>query len=141
VNGVVNKGGLNKTRDDLTCKLKKDTANQFSVGKANMQEHHRVLWTTQYNLTVWYDNWLDVLIELGFARLIKPEETGVVGEVFSNQVLLIGSSTSMKQMGALTRLLAKEAGVRLWSLQRQTLLELARQQQTKVDTLPQSYVA
>jgi hypothetical protein len=38
VNGCVNKAGFNKTRDDLTRKLKKETADHFTVGKANTVE-------------------------------------------------------------------------------------------------------
>jgi hypothetical protein len=67
VNGVANTGGLNKRGDDLTRKLKRDTAHHFKVGKANVQEHRRVQWTTEYNLSVWYDTWKSVLIDLGFA--------------------------------------------------------------------------
>ena len=68
VNKVVNAAGFNKTRDDLTKKLRRDTANEFEVGKANVTEYRRVQWTTAYNLEVWFSTWKDLLIQLGFAR-------------------------------------------------------------------------
>ena len=79
----MNKGGFSKTREDLTRKLQRDTANQFEVGKANVVEQRRVLWTTSYNLNVWYDTWRTELIELGLARK-KDEATDieVEGELF-----------------------------------------------------------
>jgi hypothetical protein len=51
VNATVNSAGYNKTRDDLTRKLQRDTADQFNVTKANVTEARRVLWTTaEYNV-------------------------------------------------------------------------------------------
>lgn len=81
VNAVVNTAGHSKSREDLTRKLKKDTANQFTIAKANMMEQRRILWTTSYNLDVWFDSWKAVLIELGFGREKAPGDD-CVGEVF-----------------------------------------------------------
>jgi hypothetical protein len=52
VNGCVNKAGFTKTRDDLTRRLKRETADHFTVGKANVVEQRWLMWTTQYNLEV-----------------------------------------------------------------------------------------
>ena len=68
VNTCVNKAGLEKTRDDLTRKLKRDTADEFEVGKANVIEARRIQWTTAYNLRIWFDTWKSTLLELGFGR-------------------------------------------------------------------------
>jgi hypothetical protein len=84
VNGCVNKAGYNKIRDDLTKKLKKDTVDEFELGKANIMEQRRLMWSTTYNLEVWFKTWKDLLIDLGFGRLATPEDAvnGTVGEVF-----------------------------------------------------------
>lgn len=42
VNTCVNRAGMSKSREDLTRKLKKDTADQFDVGKANVVEARRL---------------------------------------------------------------------------------------------------
>lgn len=75
VNGCVNKAGFTKVRDDLTRKLKKETADQFDVGKANVVEQRRLMWTTSYNLEVWFNTWSNTLIDLGFARKKYQSET------------------------------------------------------------------
>jgi hypothetical protein len=75
--------GFNKTRDDLTRKLKKETANKFTVGKANVVEQRRLMWTTAYNLEVWFTTWSDTLIDLGFARKkTVAKEDNVEGSFF-----------------------------------------------------------
>jgi hypothetical protein len=74
VNACVNKAGFNKVSDDLTKKLKKDTAEMFSVGKANIMEQRRLMWTTSYNLDVWFNTWKDLLIDLGFGKLATPDD-------------------------------------------------------------------
>ena len=81
VNATVNKAGFEKTRDDLTRKLQRETADQFEVGKANVMEQRRVQWTTSYNLNVWFSTWKDTLIELGFAREKEAGDVGVKGEL------------------------------------------------------------
>jgi hypothetical protein len=78
VNACINKGGFNKTRDDLTRKIKMETADQFIAGKANVVEQRRLMWTTAYNLEVWFNTWSDTLIELGFARRKYPSEEHTV---------------------------------------------------------------
>jgi hypothetical protein len=80
VNGCVNQAGYDKSGDDLTKKLQRDTANQFHVGKANVMEQRRVQWTTHYNLDVWFSTFKETLIDLGFGRKKEPEET-TEGEV------------------------------------------------------------
>jgi hypothetical protein len=73
VNGCVNKVGFSKKkRDDLTRKLKRETADEFAVGKANVMEQRRLMWTTSYNLEVWFQTWKDMLIDLGFGRVATP---------------------------------------------------------------------
>ena len=68
VNGCVNRAGFEKNGDDLTRKLKRDTADQFTVGKTTVVEARRQMWTTAYNLNAWFSTWKDNLIELGFGR-------------------------------------------------------------------------
>jgi len=93
VNACVNKAGFNKTRDDLARKLQKDTANQFEVGKANVVEQRRVMWTTAYNLDMWFSTWKDTLIDLGFAREKEASDGDIEGELvfFSGQLERIGN--------------------------------------------------
>ena len=74
VNACVNKAGHTRTRDDLARKLKRDTADQFVVAKANVVDHRRLMWTTAYNLNVWFDTFKDTLIDLGFGRVKNPGE-------------------------------------------------------------------
>ena len=76
VNATVNAAGHSKKWDDLTRKLQKDTANHFEVGKANVVEQRRIMWTTSYNLDVWFSTWKDTLINLGFAREKELGEEG-----------------------------------------------------------------
>ena len=94
VNATVNHGGFTKTRDYLTRKLQKDTADEFEVGKANVVEHRRLMWTTAYNLDVWFNTFKEILIELGFARPKTPEDgKNAVGELvfFAGQLERIGN--------------------------------------------------
>jgi hypothetical protein len=94
VNGCVNKAGFDKSRDDLTRKIKKETADHFVAGKANVVEQRRLMWTTSYNLEVWFNTWSDTLIELGFARKkYDREEDDVEGSLFfhSDQLHRIGN--------------------------------------------------
>lgn len=93
VNATVNKAGFCRKRDDLTRKLQKDTADQFERGKANVVEQRRVMWTTAYNLDVWFSTWKDTLIDLGFARDKTLEDGNVEGELvfFPGQLERIGN--------------------------------------------------
>ena len=93
VNATVNAAGFNKTRDDLTRKLKKDTADQFSNTKANLTERRRLQWTTHYNLDTWFNTWKQLLIDLGFGRESTKAELSEHGEVvfFSGQLDRIGN--------------------------------------------------
>jgi hypothetical protein len=82
VNACVNRSGFNLSRDDLTRKLKRDTADHFVVGKANVVEQRRLMWTTSYNLEIWFKTWKDTLIDLGFGRAkLEHEEDDYEGEV------------------------------------------------------------
>jgi hypothetical protein len=81
VNATVNSAGFEKTRDDLTRKLQRDTADQFEVGKANITEARRVQWTTAYNLNIWFSTFKELLIHLEFARE-KLAGEDVLGELF-----------------------------------------------------------
>jgi hypothetical protein len=74
INATVNKARHNKMRDDLTRKLKHDTADEFELGKVNTVEARQVYWTTLYNLNVWFDTFRETLVELGFGRLRLPDE-------------------------------------------------------------------
>jgi hypothetical protein len=81
VNSTVNAGGFSKTDDNLTRKLRKDTALEFEVGKANIIEQRRLQWTTSYNLDMWYTTFKRTLIELGFGREKEATDLDTVGEV------------------------------------------------------------
>ncbi|WP_230489454.1 hypothetical protein, partial [Klebsiella pneumoniae] len=54
VNATVNAGGFNKRDDNLTRKLRKDTASEFEVGKANVVEQRRLASTTAYHIDTWF---------------------------------------------------------------------------------------
>jgi hypothetical protein len=82
VNATVNYGGFNKTDDNLTRKLRKDTAGEFEVGKANIVEQRRTKWTTSYHLDMWFASFKKTLIDLGFAREKEATDTITVGELF-----------------------------------------------------------
>lgn len=81
VNATVNSAGYSRTRDDLVRKLRRETADQFSLSKANVTEARRVLWTTAYNLNVWFSTFKDLCVDLGFAREKGPNEVNVEGEL------------------------------------------------------------
>jgi len=87
VNACVNTAGHTRSRDDLTRKLRKETSDLFTVGKANMMEQRRLQWTTHHNLDLWFTTFKSTLIELGFGREPTAEDVEVVGEVvfFDNQ--------------------------------------------------------
>jgi hypothetical protein len=44
-------------------------------------EQRRLMWTTSYNLEVWFSTWKDLLVDLGFGRLATVEDN-VDGEIF-----------------------------------------------------------
>jgi hypothetical protein len=81
VNATVNAGGFNKTDDNLTRKLRRDTAEQFEVGKPNVVEQRRLMWTTSYNLDMWFATFKSTLIDLGFARAKETTDIDTLGEV------------------------------------------------------------
>jgi len=80
VNQCVNEAGNNKTGDDLTKKLKRDTADMFDCGKANVMEQRQLQWTTYDNLKLWYDTWKETLIDLGFGRERTINDCPSLGE-------------------------------------------------------------
>jgi hypothetical protein len=82
VNATVNAGGFNKTDDNLTRKLRTDTAGEFEIGKANTVEQRRLKWTTGYHLDMWYSTFKKTLIDLGFAREKELTDTITVGELY-----------------------------------------------------------
>jgi hypothetical protein len=82
VNATVNAGGFNKTDDNLTRKLRKDTAGEFEVGKANVVEQRRLAWTTAYHIDTWFTTFKTTLIDLGFARPKEATDEDTVGELF-----------------------------------------------------------
>jgi len=73
VNTCVNHASHSLTRDDLTGKIRRDTADLrpfqcCNVGKANMAEQQRLQWTTHYNLDLWFTTWKSTLVGLVFGR-------------------------------------------------------------------------
>ena len=81
VNACVNNADHNITRDDLTHKLRRDTSDLFTVGKANVIEQRRLMWTTHFNLDLWFTTWKQTLIDLGFSRARTEEDVDAVGEI------------------------------------------------------------
>jgi len=81
VNACVNNAGHNITRDDLTRKLRRDTSDLFTVGKANMIEQRRLMWTTHFNLDLWFTTWKQTLIDLGFGRVRTEKDVDAAGEI------------------------------------------------------------
>jgi hypothetical protein len=81
VNATVNAGGFHKCDDNLTRKLRRDTAGEFEVGKANIVEQRRLKWTTSYHLDMWYTTFKKTLIDLGFAQDKEETDTQTVGEL------------------------------------------------------------
>jgi len=77
-------------RDDLTWKLRNQTADLFSAGKTNVTEHRRLMWTTYQNLDLWYTTCKKTVIQLGFGRESTLADD-VEGEVFfcENQMMRI----------------------------------------------------
>jgi hypothetical protein len=83
VNSTVNAAGFSKRDDNLTRKLRADTAAEFQVGKPNVIERARVEWTTSYNLDIWFSTFKEMCIDYGFAR-VREDTDGpdVEGELF-----------------------------------------------------------
>jgi len=87
VNACVNVAGHKKSRGNLARKLRKHTADLFTVGKANMCEQRRLQWTTHHNLNLWFSAFKSTLIELGFGRERTETDVETEGEavLFPNQ--------------------------------------------------------
>jgi len=68
VNQCTNEAGHNKQGDDLTKKLKRDTADLFDCSNANVMEQRCLQWITCDNLKVWCNTWKETVIDLGFGR-------------------------------------------------------------------------
>jgi len=81
VNTCVNHGGYHLCQDDLTKKLRNQTADLLTVGKTNVQEHRRLQWTTHQNIDLWFSTCKQTLIDLGFGRDAIPSDN-VEGEIF-----------------------------------------------------------
>jgi len=73
VNAMVNAAGHKKIGNDLTRKLKKETADMFQVDIKNTQELRRLMWSTCSNLKAWFDTWQHTLTFLGFARMKRTD--------------------------------------------------------------------
>jgi hypothetical protein len=82
VNNTVNAAGYAKRDDNLTRKLRHDTANEFEVGKPNVVDRARVQWTTSYNLDIWFSTFKGMCIDYGFARPKEDGDVDTVGELF-----------------------------------------------------------
>jgi hypothetical protein len=81
VNATVNAGGFSKRDDNLTRKLRKDTAGDFEVGKANIVKQRRLAWKTAYHLDTWCTTFKTTLIDLGFAWSKEATDENTVGEL------------------------------------------------------------
>jgi hypothetical protein len=82
VNNTVNAAGFIKRDDNLTRKLRQDTAGDFEVGKPNVVERARVLWTTHYNLDIWFSTFKEMCIDYGFARpKVEADDPDIEGEL------------------------------------------------------------
>jgi hypothetical protein len=79
-----------------------DTAIDLKKAKLQKAEDRGIRWTNHKNITMWFDNWEDDLVELGFAMRnpetgkvhIPDEQLGLIG-IFDEMCLnLDGSSTN-----------------------------------------------
>jgi len=90
VNAMVNAARHNKIGNNVTRKLKKETADMFQVNVKNTQELRRLQWSTYSNLKAWFDTFQHTLIFLGFTRLKK--EDGYDDQVIGLIVFFDGST-------------------------------------------------
>ena len=44
------------------------TAHILSSGKINKQEQCHVLWTSYWNFSIWFDEWEEMMVHLGFVH-------------------------------------------------------------------------
>jgi len=116
VNACVNYAGHTLTRDDLTCKLRRDTSDLFDVGKANVVEQRRLQWTTHFNLDLWFTTWKNTLIGLGFGRERTPEDVEAAGEIvfFDHQLERIVNLDETDGTLDESNRTVTEGGARLW---------------------------
>ena len=73
-NNCLNRGGYARCDMYYARKLRTETADEMEVGKKNMVEQRRALWTTFSNLNLWFDTWEGALVDLGFGRLKRPND-------------------------------------------------------------------
>ena len=90
MNAVANSGMCSKhktrTKQDLTRRLKKETADEFEGGRRNVAEARRAKWTTHQNLKIWFDTWKNTCIELGFARARNDNDgDDIVGDLHNKK--------------------------------------------------------
>jgi len=65
---ILSFGGCQKCRNDLTCKLRNQTADQFTTRKTNIAEHQSLQWTTHQNLDLGFFVWKATFIDLGIGH-------------------------------------------------------------------------
>jgi hypothetical protein len=54
--------------EEITSRLRSQTADVISAGKSNPQELRRLVRTIFQNLNTWFDSFHDIVVRLGFAR-------------------------------------------------------------------------
>ena len=83
----------------LLKRLIKESGVDFNVGKNNNAEQRRIMWTTYYNLKIWFDNWERNLLELGFAKkedgktVIPKEQLARILNIDETCLVMDGSSS------------------------------------------------
>ncbi|KAL7532024.1 hypothetical protein ACHAWF_009676 [Thalassiosira exigua] len=80
VNAVV--GKEDSVSFSLFNRLLKETAVDFFSGKSKNGEERRILWTTYHNLKMWFENWEQDLLQLGFAKVAKDHPDWDDGTVY-----------------------------------------------------------
>jgi hypothetical protein len=67
-------GGYFMGMEEITSRLKSQTAHIISAGKGDPQEFRRLVWTTFQNLNQWFATFHEIVVRLGFARERTAED-------------------------------------------------------------------
>jgi hypothetical protein len=64
---IKTKDWIQVQQKDFLQRVLKDSAINLDATKSTSAEYRRILWTTYGNLSLWFNNWEDKLVEQGFA--------------------------------------------------------------------------
>jgi hypothetical protein len=90
------------SRTKLLNHMLRDTACNLNKRKSHNNEDRRIRWTNHRNISMWFDNWENDLVELGFASrdpttgkiLIPEDQLGNIGNFDETCLNLDGSTTN-----------------------------------------------